>query len=50
MVPYPQETEQCIKRFYESLSEKNRLWYAGIEALKYGHGGRNYIAHVLALI
>lgn len=47
MVPYPQETEQCMKRFYESLSEKDRRRYAGIEALKYGHGSRNYIAQVL---
>jgi transcriptional antiterminator len=29
------------------LSEKDRRRYAGIEALKYGHGGRNYIAQVL---
>jgi hypothetical protein len=36
-----------MKRFYESLSEKDRRRYAGIEALKYGHGGRLYIARVL---
>ena len=47
MVPHSQETEQCMKRFYESLSEKDRRRYAGIAALKYGHGGRNYIAQVL---
>jgi len=47
MVPYPQETEQCMKRFYETLSEKDRRRYAGIAALNYGHGGRNYIAQVL---
>jgi hypothetical protein len=47
MVPYSQDAEQCMKRFYESLSEKDRRRYAGIEALKYGHGGRNYIARVL---
>ncbi|MFQ5799968.1 MAG: ISAzo13 family transposase [Bacteroidota bacterium] len=47
MVPYPQEIEQRMRQFYESLSEKDRRRYAGIEALKYGHGGRNYIARVL---
>ena len=47
MVPYPQEIEHHMRQFYESLSEKDRRRYAGIEALKYGHGGRNYIAHVL---
>jgi hypothetical protein len=47
MVPYPCATEQYMKRFYDSLSEKDRRRYAGVEALKYGHGGRNYIAQVL---
>jgi hypothetical protein len=47
MVPYPQEIEQGMRRFYESLSEKDRRRYAGIEALQYGHGGRHYIARVL---
>ncbi len=30
-----------------SLDEKDRRRYAGIEALKLGQGGRNYIARVL---
>ena len=47
MVPYSQETEPYMKRFYESLSEKDRRRYAGIEALRYGHGGRIHIAQVL---
>ena len=47
MEPYPPEIAQSMKRFYESLSEKDRRRYAGIEALKYGHGGRSYIARVL---
>lgn len=42
MEPYNQETEAVMRRFYGSLSEKDRRRYAGIEALKYGHGGRNY--------
>jgi hypothetical protein len=47
MAPYNQETERVMKRFYDSLSEKDRRRYAGIEALKYGLGGRSYIAKVL---
>jgi hypothetical protein len=47
MEPYDQETEQTMKRFYDSLSEKDRRRYAGIAALKYGPGGRSYIARVL---
>ena len=36
-----------MKRFFNSLSEKDRRRYAGIEALKLGHGGKTYIADVL---
>jgi len=36
-----------MRCFYESLNERDRRRYAGIEALKYGHGGREYIAKVL---
>ena len=47
MAPYDQETEQTMKRFYNTLSEKDRRRYAGSEALRYGPGGRSYIAQVL---
>ncbi len=47
MTPYPEEVERTMKQFYDSLSEKDRRRYAGIEALKYGHGGREYISRVL---
>ena len=42
-----QEIEQTMKRFYDTLSEKDRRRYAGTEALRYGPGGRSYIAKVL---
>lgn len=45
--PYDAETEKAMKDFYESLSEKDRRRYAGIEALKLGRGGQTYIAGVL---
>lgn len=47
MAPYDQEIEQTMKRFYDTLSEKDRRRYAGSEALRYGLGGRSYIAQVL---
>jgi hypothetical protein len=47
MEAYDQATEQTMKRFYDTLSEKDRRRYAGVEALQYGPGGRSYIAQVL---
>jgi hypothetical protein len=47
MQPYAPEIETAIKRFYNSLDEKGRRRYAGIEAMKLGLGGRNYIARIL---
>ena len=45
MQPYPPEVEAIMRSFYQSLNEKDRRRYAGIEALKFGHGGRVYIAY-----
>ncbi len=36
-----------MQRYYRSLSEKDRRRYAGIEALKLGHGGIRYMTQVL---
>lgn len=47
MEPYSPGIEETMRRFYNSLNEKDRRRYAGVEALKYGHGGRSYIARVL---
>ena len=47
MEPYAPEIEAAMKHFYNSLDEKDRRRYAGIEALKLGLGGRDYIARVL---
>ena len=44
---YSRETEETMRCFYNSLNEKDRRRYAGLEALKIGHGGRRYIAEVL---
>ena len=47
MQPYPPEIEQTMKKYYTTLSEKDRRRYAAVEALKRGHGGQSYIARVL---
>jgi hypothetical protein len=47
MQPYPAAVEQQMKRFYQSLSEKDRRRYAAVEALKLGRGGVSYISQLL---
>ncbi|MEL6501394.1 MAG: hypothetical protein AAFQ23_08310, partial [Cyanobacteria bacterium J06623_1] len=47
VTPYPKTIEQQMQRYYRSLSEKDRRRYAGIEALKLGHGGIRYVTNVL---
>lgn len=39
--------EEDIKNLFNRLNEKNRRLYAGIEALKVGHGGISYIAKIV---
>ena len=43
---YSPEAEIVIIGFYESLNEQDRRRYAGVEALKLGHGGQKYIAKI----
>jgi len=47
MQHYSPELEEAMRQFYAGLNEKDRRLYAGIEALKFGHGGKEYIAQVL---
>ena len=42
--PYTPDVEEFMKYTYSNLSEKDRRSYTAIEALKLGHGGKNYIA------
>ena len=44
MKPYSSEIEQEMKKFYQTLSEKDKRRYAAVEAVKLGHGGIVYIA------
>ena len=45
--PYPTEIEEQMRTFHQTLNEKDRRRYAGIEAIKLGHGGITYISRVL---
>lgn len=47
MTPYNPTLEQKMKQFYETLSEKDKRGYAGVEAMKFGRGGVAYISRVL---
>jgi hypothetical protein len=44
---YSVAIERAMKRFYDWLSEKDRRRYAAVEAVKFGHGGVEYVARVL---
>jgi hypothetical protein len=47
MEAFPPGVERMMQRLYRSLRENDRRRYAAIEAAKLGHGGIEYIAHVL---
>ena len=47
MQTYAPHIQRHMKRFYDSLTEKDRRRYAAVEAEKIGHGGVEYIAQVL---
>jgi ribosomal protein L11 len=48
MIPYPSSVEKEMKKFFDSLSEKDKRRYAAIETLKLGHGGRKYISQIFS--
>lgn len=47
MQPYPDEIEEQMQWYYQSLSEKDRRRYAAIEAVKLGYGGITYVSQLL---
>lgn len=49
MFPYDEPIEQAMKEYFATLSEKDRRRYAGVEALKLGHGGIKYVADLLGI-
>jgi len=47
LIPYETSIEEEMRKFYNTLSEKDKRRYAAIEAMKLGHGGIVYMAQVL---
>jgi len=45
--PYSLTIERRMKDFFDTLSEKEKRGYAGVEAIKLGRGGVAYITRVL---
>ncbi|MDD5460709.1 MAG: hypothetical protein PHG00_03590 [Methylococcales bacterium] len=50
MTPYATKIEKQTHKLYDRLSEKDKRWYAGVEALKLPYGGVSYIAELLAVL
>jgi len=46
-MPYKATIELEMRKFYNTLSEKDKRRYAAIEAMKLDHGGIAYIAQLL---
>ena len=44
---YSEEIEQMMRKYYATLSEKDRRRYAAVETFKLGVGGQGYIAKIL---
>jgi len=44
---YKKPIESEMRKFYNTLSEKDKRRYAAVEAMKLGHGGIAYIAKLL---
>lgn len=49
MFPYNATVEQGMKDYFDTLSEKDKRRYAGVEALKLGRGGVAYLAKLLGI-
>ena len=47
--PYNIEIEERMYLFSQSLNERDLRRYAGLEAMKLGHGGILYISQVLKI-
>jgi len=44
MEKYTSTIEEKMKLLYDNLSEKDKRYYAAVEAAKLGHGGIHYLA------
>jgi predicted transcriptional regulator len=43
---YEPHIEEKMKLFYDNLSEKDKRYYAAVEAAKLGYGGMQYISNL----
>ncbi|MGK0426433.1 MAG: putative transcriptional regulator [Ulvibacter sp.] len=46
---YTPDHEESMILFFDNLDEKNRRYYAAVEAEKLGHGGIVYIAQLFGI-
>ena len=46
LVYYPLDVERAMQQVFQSLNERDRRIYAGVEACKLGHGGIGYISQL----
>jgi hypothetical protein len=44
---YPHHVEEAMRYTFSTLNERQRRLFAATEALKLGHGGIRYVAHLL---
>jgi hypothetical protein len=49
VIGYDQAIEVKMRRLFTALSEKDKRRYAGIEAMKLGHGGIDYISKLFTI-
>lgn len=47
--PYSAALQEYMQLFAATLNERDLRRYAAVEALKFGHGGINYIAKLLKI-
>ena len=47
MQSYSSIIERAMKKFFDSLLEKDRRRYAAVEVAKLGHGGVDYVSRML---
>ena len=46
---YSEEIIKAMRKFYETLNERDKRRYAAIESIKLGHGGQKYISEILGI-
>lgn len=49
MKKYDIELENMMRSHYNSLGERHKRYYAGLEALKLGFGGKKYICNLFSM-